>query len=222
MIIFDCDGVLVESEVLVVRHEEAALKEVGFDVSFDEIVEQFVGLSYASMEASLVAQFGRPLPEGFFAKVQADALARFPDELEPVAGMVEFVASVQGKKCVASSSGLDRINLSLEVTGHATNFDQAHIFSAQMVERGKPEPDLFLHAAEQMGVDPTNCIVIEDSAHGVRGALAAEMAVIGLIAGGHCIPTIGNRLSAAGANAIARSVDELPGLVAKLRSLNCS
>ena len=91
-----------------------------------------------------------------------------------------------------------------------------------MVERGKPEPDLFLHAAEQMGVDPTNCIVIEDSAHGVRGALAAEMAVIGLIAGGHCIPTIGNRLSAAGANAIARSVDELPGLVAKLRSLNCS
>jgi len=207
--IFDCDGVLVDSEVVVVQQEEAALRSLGIDIDVDGIVERYVGLSYASMEAKVIEEFDVDVPPGFFDQIQADALASFPELLQPVPGMVDVVASLTGPKCVASSSDLDRIHLSLDLTGHAPSFAAGTIFSAQMVEHGKPAPDLFLHAASTMGHDPTRCVVIEDSPHGVTAAVAAGMHPIGLVAGGHCPPGLGDRLREAGARSIAASAEEL-------------
>lgn len=207
------DGVLVDSEVVVIRHEQQALRKIGIDLSIEGLVSRYVGLSNRDMAASILEEFGPVLPDGLLTQIQADAVATFPDELEPVAGMVEFAASVEGPKCVASSSTLDRITFSLELTGHHQHFDPAHLFSAQMVTNGKPAPDLFLHAAEQMGVDPADCTVIEDSPFGVQAGVAANMRVIGLVAGGHCPPTQPDLLRAAGAHAIAHSAEELANLV---------
>jgi len=212
MIIFDCDGVLVDSEILAVRQEVDAFDELGIAITFEEIVDQYVGLSYATMERRVNESYGVELPPGFFEKIQADTLASFPAELKPVAGMVDLVASVAGSKCVASSSNLDRILLSLQVTGH-DSFTTDHIFSAQMVEHGKPAPDLFLYAAAQVGVDPRVCTVVEDSPHGVQGAVAAGMRVIGLVAAGHCSPALADRLRAAGADDIAADAAELGSLI---------
>ncbi len=110
---------------------------------------------------------------------------------------------------MASSSDLHRIRLSLDITGLAGFFPPGQVFSAQMVERGKPAPDLFLHAAEQLGTDPDRCLVIEDSPHGVTAALAAGMKVVGFVGGGHARPALVDRLRAAGAETIVEHAEQL-------------
>jgi HAD superfamily hydrolase (TIGR01509 family) len=119
---------------------------------------------------------GRPVPAELRATIQRDAVAAFPERLQAVVGRPELLASLTMPRCVASSSDVDRVELSLNVTGLAPHFDPAHVFSAQMVTRGKPSPDLFLHAAARVGVDPSRCLVVEDSPHGVTTAIAAGMA----------------------------------------------
>ncbi len=208
-IVFDCDGVLVDSEAIVIEIEAELLTAAGFAMTVDEIAETCVGLSYGDMMAMLERRFGRPVPEELNARIQADALAAFPDRLKPVEGIDDLLASSSGPRCIASSSDLDRIRLSLEVTGLDRHFDASLVFSAQMVSRGKPAPDLFLHAAEGLAVQPTNCVVVEDSPHGVTAALAAGMDVIGFTGGLHARPSLTTRLEAAGAKTIARSATEL-------------
>lgn len=202
LVIFDCDGVLVDSEAIVIEIESALLTEAGFALTSDEIADRFVGLSYPDMMATLAAEFGHPVPDGLSERIQRDALAAFPDRLQAVAGMPSLLDGLELPVCVGSSSDLDRIRLSLDVTGLAKHFDPAHLFSAQMVDRGKPAPDLFLHAATEMGFDPTTCLVIEDSPHGVEAALAAGMAVVGFTGGLHARPSLAKRLAAAGAEVI--------------------
>ena len=213
-LIFDCDGVLVDSEAIAVRVEEEYLNGAGFALTADEIAERFVGLSYATMAAQLETQFGRPLPEGLMAAVQQETLSRFPAELRAVPGIESVLAESSLPRCVASSSNLDRIRLSLELTGLTEVFEHDLIFSAQMVENGKPAPDLFLFAANQMQADPESCVVIEDSPHGVTAGVAAGMTVIGLTAGGHASASLGQRLLDAGAIAIASTTNELAQLLA--------
>lgn len=202
LVIFDCDGVLVDSEVIVIEIEAELLCAAGFPVTADEIADRFVGLSYPDMMAMLEADHGRPVPDELSATIQTDALAAFPDLLRAVAGMPEALAELAMPRCVASSSDLDRVRLSLELTGLTPHFDPDHVFSAQMVDRGKPAPDLFLHAAERLGVDPTRCLVIEDSPHGVTAAIDAGMAVVGFVGGQHARPSLARRLAAAGAETI--------------------
>ena len=209
LVVFDCDGVLVDSEILVVEVEAEMLTEAGFPITAHEITERFVGLSYATMMAALAADAGREVPESLNRRIQEAAMARLARDVRPVSGMDGLLADLVAPRCVASSSDLDRITLSLRVSGLDAHFVPERIFSAQMVERPKPAPDLFQLAAGQLGVDPDRCVVVEDSPHGVAGAVAAGMTAVGLVAGGHARPDLGDRLEAAGAATVFASSGEL-------------
>ena len=209
LVIFDCDGVLVDSEALAVHVESALLTDAGFPMTPQEITDAYVGLSYASMMAAIAERFGKPVPEELGEFVQQRVMEAFPTDLTAVTGMPAFLGALELPRCVASSSDLDRIRLSLTVTGLIEAFGDDRLFSAQMVERGKPEPDLFLHAAAACGIAPGACVVIEDSPHGVQAGVAAGMRVIGLVAGAHCGESLPGRLHDAGAAAVVSTVDEL-------------
>lgn len=216
LVIFDCDGVLVDSEALVIEVEAEMLTNAGFPLSADDIAERFVGLSYRSMMTTLEAEFGRAVPDQLNQDIQAAALATFPSALKPVPGIEQVLANLDHKRCVASSSDLDRILMSLSICELDTCFEPQHIFSAQMVDRGKPAPDLFLLAAERLGADPGDCLVIEDSPAGVTAAGAAGMAVVGLVAGGHARPSLAGRLRTAGANEVFNTTAALDEYLAGL------
>jgi haloacid dehalogenase superfamily, subfamily IA, variant 3 with third motif having DD or ED len=211
LLIFDCDGVLVDSEVLACRLDAEILTGLGFPYSTEEIITQFVGVSLKDMMARIEAAHGRSLPEDFGEHLNRTLFARFEEELQPVPGVRDAILSLPHPRCVASSSTPDRIALSLRVTGLADLF--ARVFSATEVRHGKPAPDLFLHAAAQMGAAPEDCLVIEDSAAGVRAACAAGMRVIGFTGGGHCGPDHAAKLRAAGAPVILERMADLPETV---------
>lgn len=209
LVVFDCDGVLVDSEVLVVEIEAALLSEAGFALTAEDIVERFVGLSYTTMMAMIGTEFGRPVPDELNERVQEAALARLASDLQPIPGMDRLLNALEKPRCVASSSALDRITMSLKVTGLDKYFDPASIFSAQMVGRPKPAPDLLALAARTLNADPARCVVVEDSPPGVVAAVAAGMTALGLVAGGHAWPGLAGRLSAAGALTVFASAAEL-------------
>ncbi len=154
LVIFDCDGVLVDSGVLAVEIEAALLAAAGFPIGAGEIVERFVGLAYHDMMRIVGDEHGRPVPPELHGRILAETLTAFPDRLVAVDGMAELLAGLHLPRCVASSSDPGRVALSLRVTGLDRWFAPDRIFSATMVERGKPAPDLFLHAANACGVDP--------------------------------------------------------------------
>ena len=199
LIVFDCDGVLVDSEALVAEVEAELLSAAGFPITADEIIELFVGLSYATMLTALGERFGRPVPEELGRSIQRRALDAFGDRLAPVAGIDRLLADLGRPRCIASSSDVNRIELSLSVTGLDRHFASDRIFSAQMVSRGKPFPDLFELAAAEVGVAPADCLVVEDSPAGVAAAVAAGMEVVGFVAGAHARPALTDRLRDAGA-----------------------
>lgn len=207
--IFDCDGVLVDSEVLAVKCEEEALHRAGIPACFAYIVDNYVGLSYDEVAKRIETDFGEVPPPGFFDNVQRAALARFREHLKPVQGLPGLLDELHCPRCVASSSALSRVRLSLDVTGLSRHFKPDHVFSAEMVSKGKPAPDLFLYAAQQLDTDPSQCIVIEDSPHGVAAAVAAGMKCIGFVAGSHCSAALPSRLKAAGAHSIARDASQI-------------
>jgi HAD superfamily hydrolase (TIGR01509 family) len=206
LLIFDCDGVLVDSEPLACQVDADVLTGLGLPYTADDIARQFVGKSMKDMIARIEAERGCTLPVDFAEQINRALFARFETELKPIAGVREAILSLPHPRCVASSSVPERIALSLRVTGLADLFE--NIFSATQVARGKPAPDLFLHAASQMGVSPEECLVIEDSPAGVQASLAAKMRVIGFTGGGHCGPEHAERLRQAGAPVtIARMTD---------------
>ncbi|MDH3754750.1 MAG: HAD family hydrolase [Acidimicrobiia bacterium] len=213
LVVFDCDGVLVDSEAIVIELEAELLNEAGFAVTVDDIASRFVGLSHGDMMTTLASEHGRPVPAELEQRIRDESIAAFPGRLEAVAGMPELLAGLELPRCVASSSDLDRVRLSLDIAGLAQFFDPEYIYSAHMVQRGKPAPDLFLHAAAQYPVDPANCLVIEDSPHGVSAAIAAGMAVVGFVGGKHARPTLVERLASAGADRVVEHPSELQDLI---------
>ncbi|MGH1493329.1 MAG: HAD family hydrolase [Acidimicrobiales bacterium] len=213
LVVFDCDGVLVDSEAIVIEVEAELLSSAGFELTADQIAERYVGLSYPDMMAGLQRDFGRPVPDGLSEEVQQAALDAFPGRLTTTRGMTAFLEALQLPRCVASSSALSRVELSLGITGLDQFFEPEHVFSSQMVERGKPAPDLFLLAANRLGFQPADCVVIEDSPHGVEAALAADMSVVGYVGGLHARPSLTERLSAAGATTIVDSPEAIAQLL---------
>lgn len=182
--IFDCDGVLVDSERLSVRTEVQLLGELGWSVSEDEVIERFVGRSDAHMLAVIEAQLGRPVPE-FITQYRERLYAAFDRELTAVPGVSEALDRLESlalATCVASSGTHDKMARTLGRTGLLERFD-GRIYSATQVTRGKPAPDLFLFAAATMSVDPSRCIVVEDSRYGVEAARAAGMRSVGFAGG---------------------------------------
>lgn len=179
LVIFDCDGVLVDSEIIASTVFSEHLVSAGFSYTKQQCLARFTGLSLASCKALIERESAAPLPENFFLQLQTETFARFSGELEPVQGVVDvlgFLREQQWPCCVASSGSHDKMALTLGKTGLHQYFG-GRVFSASEVQRGKPAPDLFLHAARVQGYHPAHCIVIEDSSHGVTAALAAGMQV---------------------------------------------
>jgi HAD superfamily hydrolase (TIGR01509 family) len=211
LLIFDCDGVLVDSEPLACKVDADVLTDLGLPYSADDIARQFVGKSMKDMIARIEADHACTLPDDFAEQINRALFARFETDLQPIADVREAILSLPYPRCVASSSVPERIALSLRVTGLADLFD--NVFSATQVPRGKPAPDLFLHAAHHMGVSPEECLVVEDSPAGVQAALAANMRVIGFTGGGHCGPEHADKLRQAGASNIIKRMADLPAVV---------
>jgi HAD superfamily hydrolase (TIGR01509 family) len=206
--IFDCDGVLVDSEVLATRIESQLLCDVGVELTPESIAEAFIGLSDTEMHRRIEGDWGVKLPDDFTVKRAARLEEVFRTELRAVPGIVGVLEALDGLRCVASSSAPDRIRTSLAVTG-LDKFFGSDVFSASSVERGKPAPDLFLHAADAMQTDPARCVVIEDSTPGVAAGLAAGMQVVGFTGASHCVPALADRLRGVGAHMIAADADAL-------------
>jgi len=218
LIIFDCDGVLVDSEPLAMRVLIAAIAAQGIDIDPAIAFRDYLGRSLFSISASLRDSHGMPLGPPALQSMRNDLYALYRQELRPTPGIAETLAALTVPFCVASSSQLERIELSLELTSLRPHFGR-NIFSASMVENGKPAPDLFLHAARQMGVAHERCLVIEDSPAGIQAARAAGMAVFGYIGGSHIVPS-GLRpvIEALQPDAVFDDMHALPDLVGSLRT----
>lgn len=211
LIIFDCDGVLVDSELLAAEAMANLLRAHGLNVHAASLL-QFVGMKQADILAGVEALAGKPVPAAVPAGLWEETKRLFAERLEPVPGVEAFIRTHAQRRCVASSSHHARIRFSLEKTGLYPLF-APHVFSSTEVARGKPAPDLFLHAAAQMGEAPKACTVIEDSLAGVTGAKAAGMRVIGFTGGAHSGPHFAQALKDAGADAIAGNYQEVAGLL---------
>jgi HAD superfamily hydrolase (TIGR01509 family) len=184
LVIFDCDGVLVDSEPISFAVLRDTLASAGVELEESRAYRRFLGKSMASITRMIADEFKISLSAEHIEAMRTQLFARFQTELQPVPGVAAMLAHFQLPHCVASSSQLERIRLSLAITG-LIGFFEPNIFSATMVQKGKPEPDLFLHAANAMGFDPADCIVIEDSPAGVQAAHSAGMRVFAFTGGAH-------------------------------------
>jgi HAD superfamily hydrolase (TIGR01509 family) len=182
LVIFDCDGVLVDSERLAVRVEVAVLAELGWPLSRAEVIERFMGRSQAVMVQAILDRLGGRLPDGWQDRLDRRYRAAFEAELAPVDGIVEALDRIVTPTCVASGGSHEWLRHTLGLTGLYDRF-QGRIFSASEVAQGKPAPDLFLHAAARLGAEPATCAVVEDSRYGVEAARAAGMRAFGYTGG---------------------------------------
>ncbi len=214
VVIFDCDGVLVDSEVIALAVTRRRLGEAGLRLTDQETRERFLGSRFDSVMRRIETELGAPLPKEFSGDLSREILATFARELKGVEGVREAVEGLRGRVCVASSSAPERLRFALRVTGYEALF-APNIFSAAEVAQGKPSPDLFLFAARAMSAAPKDCLVIEDSVAGVAAARAAGMAVFGFVGASHFSPLDeGADLTAAGAELLFDDMARLPDLVA--------
>ena len=215
LVIFDCDGVLIDSEVIAGRVHAAELAACGFPVNAADIVQRFVGIRDRDMYQVLEREHGRPLPPGYNARAKARIAELYRSELKAIAGVAAALEAIHLPVCVASSSSPEKLELGLGLVGLWERF-APHVFSARQVARGKPAPDLFLFAAERMGVAPERALVIEDSVAGVTAARAAGMTAFGFCGGAHCGPGHDEGLIAAGASLVFADMARLPALIEDL------
>lgn len=210
LVIFDNDGVLVDSEPISNRVLAAYLTELGHPTTYEDSIRDYMGSAVHRIHDLILERSGQQLPADFDEVFHARVFAAFRRDLQPVAGVVEVLEKLTAEDmpyCVASSGSHERIRVALAKTGLYGHFREKAIFSSQDVGRGKPAPDLFLHAAASMGVPPERCAVIEDSRLGVQAAQAAGMDVYGFIA---MTPAVGLRA----ATALFADMKELPQLLA--------
>ena len=215
MIIFDCNGVLVDSEQIAAEVAAGELARAGIAVTPEVMIRYLSGRRPADMFAMIESLSERKLPANFGATVTAATVKRLRADLRAIPHAGYALTWLRGPKCVASSSPPERIRASLETTALARFFK--FVFSANDVPNGKPAPDLFLHAAARMGVHPANCIVVEDSAAGVTAATAAGMTAIGFVGASHAGFQLGEELKSAGARMIVADLRHLKSAVVALR-----
>ncbi|WP_223776029.1 HAD family hydrolase [Streptomyces sp. 135] len=210
LVIFDNDGVLVDSEPISNTILAAYLTELGHPTSYEDSLRDYMGGAVHRVHDLVLERSGQRLPADFDEVFHGRVFAAFERELKPVEGAVEVLEQLVGDGvayCLASSGSHERIRVGHRAAGLDTWFDEKRVFSSQDVGRGKPAPDLFLYAAERMGVAPEKCVVVEDSPLGVRAAVAAGMDVYGFTA-----MTPAERLS--GATGFFEDMRELPRLLA--------
>ena len=218
LVIFDCDGVLVDSEPISLAIVRATLARHGLEVSESESRDLFLGISSSSARKVAERRLGAALPEAFEVDLAREVIAEFERDLKGVSGVREAIGALGRPVCVASSSSPERIRASLRIVGYADLFGP-RIFSAHDVANGKPAPDLLLHAAKTLGAAPADCLVVEDSVAGVTAATRAGMTVFGFTGGAHHVGgEYGARLAAAGAALVFDDMATLPALVAAMRA----
>jgi HAD superfamily hydrolase (TIGR01509 family) len=186
LIIFDCDGVLVDSEIICSRIFATTLTELGYKISLEDSIRKFTGMSDKTVRQYILDETGLALPENLTELTSKQILKALEVALKPLMlSILKMMKQKNIKICVASSSPRQRVLRSLEITKQNYYFQDDYIFTSAQVKNGKPAPDLFLFAAKQMGYQPKDCLVIEDSIAGIQAALAANMKVIGFLAGSH-------------------------------------
>ncbi len=207
LLIFDCDGVLVDSEPISNRIVAELLREIGIPISHEESIRLFAGTSMEYIRSYIQQTTGQAPPSNFEDIYRERSHAAFEQELQPVAGVAQALEVLRLPRCVASNGPLIKVEANLQITGLRPLFTN-DLFSAYDIQRWKPEPDLYLHAAAQMKTAVSNCLVIEDSTAGVEAALRAGMRVLGYGGAGNS-----ERLQAAGATKVFEDMMELPALV---------
>lgn len=215
-IIFDNDGVLVDSEFIHVAVERELLAEMGLHYSHETYMTRFVGTSDEDYRREIGADYERHVggvfPADFGKKLYDRVWPRIRAELKPLDGVAALISAFKGKVAVGSSAPISRLREKLEITELSKLFEP-HIYSAEHVAKGKPEPDLFLYAADKLNVSPFVCVVVEDSIHGIAAAKAAGMKSIGFIGGRHADVGLADRLLEAGADIIVRRHSDIQTLL---------
>ncbi|OAF08929.1 HAD family hydrolase [Bradyrhizobium neotropicale] len=217
LIIFDCDGVLVDSEVISCRAHADVLTRHGYPITSEQVFERFLGRSTRQANLEIETELGRKLPEAYHGELQDELFRSFEADLAAIRGIHDTLDVVTQAVCVASSGSHQRMQVSLGSTGLYERL-APNIFSASQVKNGKPAPDLFLFAAAEMGVPPHRCVVIEDSLAGIAGARAAGMTVFGFHGGSHCPPGHAAILRAAGAAITFDDMRQLPELIRRVEA----
>lgn len=212
LVIFDCDGVIVDSEPIASRVMAEMVSDMGYAMTAAEAVERFTGISLDAVMHKLQTELGLTIPYDFVARLHYRDEEAFRAHLKPVPGVPEMLDRLSLPRCIASSGSFAKMEVTLGATGLWDRF-APHIFSASQVEHGKPAPDLFLYAAAQMGHAPAACAVVEDSAAGIRAARAAGMRALGFAGGGHAGRGYAQMLEAAGALLVFDDMIRLPAIL---------
>ncbi|WP_332715613.1 HAD family hydrolase [Pelagibacterium mangrovi] len=217
LIIFDCDGVLIDSEPVASRTLALALQRAGITITAEESHIVFTGNAETDIRRICIERYGLADVEAVFARWHEDLYAEFAVSLRPMAGMLDLVSNLKAAKCVASNSGFARLEASLGRTA-LWPFFSPNIFSAEAVARPKPAPDLLLHCAEAFSATPARCVMIDDSPHGITSALAAGMVPIGFVDVNDPRPGRTDILASAGAAYVAVGAGELSDILGLLDS----
>ena len=217
LIIFDCDGVLVDSEIIAAQVESRLLTEAGYPISVEEMGERFAGMTWKNILLTVEKEANIPFSASLLDKSEQLLDARLAREVKIIDGVKFALARITTQRCVCSNSSSHRLDSMLEKVGLKAYF-APHIYSAKDLgaDRVKPKPDIFLHAAEQFHVSPDKVLVIEDSVHGVHGARAAGMRVVGFTGASHTYPSHADRLTDAGAETVISRMMDLPAVIAAL------
>lgn len=217
LIIFDCDGVLVDSEVIAARVEAEMITEAGFAISPEEMMERYAGLTSRDILLRIEAESQVPFQASLLDRMKVELDKRLAREVKAIEGAAQAVAAVETPYCICSNSRPERIEMMLTKTGLLPLF-AGRIHSAQAIpsKRSKPAPDVFLHGAAQMSVEPARTFVVEDSVHGVTGARAAGMRVIGFTGASHTWPGHADALTEAGAETVISRWADFAAVVAAL------
>ncbi|NTA59898.1 HAD-IA family hydrolase [Agrobacterium tumefaciens] len=211
LVIFDCDGVLIDSELIFRAIDAEALTNLGHPTTVHELTRRFCGIPHGEIWATISSEIGLDLPENWFAGLRSERDRRFANNLTAISGAafaIEDIVKRGHQVCTASSATLSSLHANLERVG-LLSLIQPFIFSVEQVRRPKPAPDVFLHAASQMGFDPSECLVVEDSVAGITAARRAEMRCIGFLGGGHVYDGLSEQLKNAGAVGLCPSMNDL-------------
>lgn len=211
-VVFDCDGVLIDSEILVCRIAAEELTKLGYNITTEEVIRRFAGRPDHEMKAEIEQDWGQPVPDSYRENVNVRTYAAYGRDLKVMPGIAEALDQIKLPVCVASSSFPEKLRLGLETVGLYDRF-MPNVISATLVAHGKPQPDVFLFAAGWLRISPKHCVVIEDSVPGVIAARRAGMEVLGFTGGTHCSEGHPDRLIEAGATSTFNNMLDLSSLI---------
>lgn len=219
LILFDCDGVLVDSEIIAAEVESKLLREAGFEITAEEMCVRFAGLDWKSILLTIEKEAELPISASLIDKSEKLLDRALAQRVKLIEGVKFALAKITEQRCICSNSSSQRLDMMLTKVGLKPYF-APHVYSAKDLgpDRTKPKPDIYLHGAAAFNVDPSRCLVVEDSVHGVHAARAAGMRVIGFTGGSHTYPTHADRLTDAGAETVISRMVELPQMVEALKN----